>query len=379
MVTPSTVNLGERIRQARERADISQSGLADLISIDRTALNKIESGLRKVSALELADISAALDVTMSSFIEEPVSALVSHRSSGGMDTTDSKVDHLLANLAADVEFVDSLVPQKLAISQYASALGALPYPAQSLTSAHDAEDLAARFRRLVGLSSSDPAKDLASLCERVGLMTFAIDLGVDSADAGTILLQQGGVSLINSHNKIGRRRLALAHELGHYLVADEYSVDWRIADKSDATEGLLDRFARALLLPETAVKSYWEERVSEHSIRESAVLTASEFRVDMATLAKRLRELEVINASEAGSVRAVTTTQADILDFGLNVPIDLETNTLPVLFKKGVIHLIRERKISRERALVLLRGTFQPHDLPVPPRRREDELWKFVS
>jgi Zn-dependent peptidase ImmA (M78 family) len=33
------------------------------------------------------------------------------------------------------------------------------------------------------------------------------------------------VSLINGHNKIGRAAAALAHELGHYLIADDYTID----------------------------------------------------------------------------------------------------------------------------------------------------------
>ena len=62
-------------------------------------------------------------------------------------------------------------------------------------------------------------------------------------------MREGGVCLVNSHNKVGRRRLALAHELGHYLLQDEYTVDWRVTDGGVGLESRLDRFARALLLP----------------------------------------------------------------------------------------------------------------------------------
>ncbi len=41
---------------------------------------------------------------------EPAPALVSHRSAQGLDTTESAVDHLLAELLADVEFLHDLHP-----------------------------------------------------------------------------------------------------------------------------------------------------------------------------------------------------------------------------------------------------------------------------
>jgi transcriptional regulator with XRE-family HTH domain len=63
--------LGERIRDARRRADMSQEDLGRAIGLERTIVNKIEGGIRKVTALELSDIAAAIGVRMSTFFEEP--------------------------------------------------------------------------------------------------------------------------------------------------------------------------------------------------------------------------------------------------------------------------------------------------------------------
>ncbi len=74
------------------------------------------------------------------------------------------------------------------------------------------------------------------------------DLGPESADAASIMLVDGGVALVNGCLHVGRRRLAVVHELAHYLFADEYTVDWKIAeDAADTWEARLDRFARAML------------------------------------------------------------------------------------------------------------------------------------
>lgn len=365
--------LGVRLREARERTGLSQGELGALVNLDRTAVNKIESGVRKVTALELSEIAAALGVRMSSFFAEPIPALVSHRSSQGLDTADSKIDMLLASIATDVEFLQELTPAQLALPDGEGA----PLPRPDTLS--DADNLAVTARTMLGLDGAEPVNDLVDRAASIGLLAFSVNLGVDTADAGTILLRQGGVSLVNSHNKVGRRRLALAHELGHYLVADEYTVDWRVTDQQGGDiETRLDRFARSVLLPEAGVQAAWAQHESRE-VREAAVLLASEFRVDMATLARRLDELGMVDRDGAALVRGVTTTRADIVEFGLYVPADLESTSLPVPYQKAVLRAFRDERISRERALELLHDTFAEDDLPVLRVRREDEIWKFVS
>ncbi|NUR96945.1 MAG: ImmA/IrrE family metallo-endopeptidase [Kribbellaceae bacterium] len=364
--------LGARVREARELAGLTQGELAGRINLDRTAVNKVEAGIRKVTALELSDIAAALGVRMASFFSEPIPALVSHRSAQGLDTADSKIDRLLAQIASDVEFVHALGTSELGLPD---RIEPLPSP---LTMA-EAEDLAAQARKMLGLDTKAPVTELANRVSVLGLLAFSIDLGVDTADAGTIMLGQGAVSLVNSHNKVGRRRLALAHELGHFLVADEYTIDWRVSDlHSSDVECRLDRFARALLLPEAGLRTAWS-RQTARSPREIAVVLASEFRVDMATLARRLDELGMVDSAGAAAVRGIRTTRTDIVEFGLNVPTELEGLTLPLSFQKAVLHAFRQERVSRERALELLYNTFDDADLPALRERREDELWNFVS
>lgn len=370
--------LGVRVREARERAGLKQGELAGMVNLDRTAVNKIEGGIRKVTALELSEIARALGVRMSTFFAEPIPALVSHRSANGLEVVDSNIDRLIADLATDVELLQSLAPAELGLAGLDERIADVPLPRPETMT--EAETLASTARRFFGVEDDGPLRDLVELVSAVGLLPFAVDLGPDTADAGTILLRQGGVSLINSHNKVGRRRLALAHELGHYLIADDYTIDWRVADQHGGDiEARLDRFARALLLPERGVREAWTRLIETYELREVAVQIGSEYRVDMATLARRLQELGIIDSDQAATVRAVTTTQADIVDYGLLVPSDLEGHSLAVPYQRAVLRAFRDERISRERALELLRGTFEDEDLPSRRMRREDELWNFVS
>ncbi len=372
--------LGERIRDTRKRAGMSQEDLGRAVGLERTVVNKIEGGTRKVTALELSDMAAALDVRMSTFFDDPVPALVSHRSSQGLDTAESQIDTLLAKLAGEVEFVATMAAGELALdaSDSVTQMGITPP-----TTGPEAEDLAAEARALLGLSANEPIHHLSEKVAEIGLLAFSRDIGKDTADAGTILLRHGGVSFINSHMKIGRRRFALAHELGHYLIADDYTIDWRVAAHSDLAvpiESRLDRFARALLLPKDEITRKWQENVALREEREASILLASEFRVDMATLATRLNELNLASSGTIASVRRFRTTQTDIVEMNLNVPLEeLDGTTVPKNFARAVVKLVREERISRERAFELLQGTFNETDLPQPRLRRPDEIWKFVS
>lgn len=372
--------LGERIREARKRADLSQEDLGRMVDLDRTAVNKIEGGFRRVTALELSDIATATGVRMSTFFEEPLPAIVSHRSSQGLDTADSQIDALLSKLAGEVEFVRSLGAGPLDLL----ASGAVPDGGVAqLSSNEEAEALASKARTLMGLAEDAPIESVTEGVAQLGLLAFSRDIGKDTADAGTILLRRGGVSLINSHMKVGRRRLALAHELGHYLVADDYTVDWRMVDQRDQSvprEALFDRFARALLLPAVAVGREWREWSARSGERSAAIRLASEFRVDMATLATRLRELGLADAEAAKSVRTCHTTKSDIVEMNLHVPLEeLQGTTVPQPFAAAVLQLVKAERISRERALDLLQGTFDESELPRPRERRSDEIWNFVS
>lgn len=372
--------LGGRVREARKRADMSQDDLGRAIGLDRTAINKIEGGIRKVTALELSDISAAVGVRMSTFFEESVPALVAHRSSGGLDTAESQIDGLLATFANEVEFVYALGVDELGLDAADAVQQAdITRPATNT----EAEALAARARDLMGLSPQEPIRRLSDSVARVGLLAFSRDVGKDTADAGTILLRRGGVSLVNSHMKVGRRRFALAHELGHYLIADAYTVDWRVADHPDHAvpmESRLDRFARSLLLPEAAVTRQWRDGVERYGERGAAIALASEFRVDMATLATRLRELTLASGETVAAVRDYRTTRADFVEMDLYVPLEeLTGTTVPRPFARAVLRLVRDARISRERALDLLQSTFDEMDLPPVRKRRPDEIWAFVS
>lgn len=361
-------DLGQRVAEARSTRGLTQAQLAAAAGVDRSALAKIETGLRRVSAVELVAIARELRRRVEWFVEPGPPSIVSYRTSRP-ELAPQAIDDKLEQIVRDVEFVVGYVPE-LVDNQ--------PEPRTVPRTVTDAERLAVEARSLLGLSSDQPAVDLDRLVQRVGLLAFAVPLG-DGADAGTVLLLTGGVSVVNGDQKVGRRRLALAHEFGHYLVADPYTTDWRVAADGGGAEGRLDRFARSLLLPEADLRERWSRWTASESLRDACVLAGSHYRVDMATLARRLTELRLITSSRDSKVREVRTKKADIVERDLLVPHEMELVTLPLPYQRAVLDLYRREIVTADRALGLLLGTFDDESLPDLPEMPESGIWDVTS
>lgn len=370
MTIVDSETIGRRIAEARARARLTQAELAGATGLDRTALAKIETGARRITALELAGIAEHTGESFESFVTEPPTAVVSYRL-GSASSTLSSIDRLLENTARNVELVQSLGHLQVAN----------PATFEQAQDLAEATALATQARSLLKLDPTGPISDLVGPISTIGLFAFSADLGPDSPDAATTLLTDGGVSVINSDRAVGRRRLALAHELGHYLVADAYTVDWRVGAWANVQQGekVIDAFARALLLPENSLKLRWTELTTHDSVRQAAVRIASEYRVDMSTLAARLSETNIADEDSVHIVRATSTKRVDIIEYDLAVAHDLEGTTLPRSYEKAILALFRSERISAARAVDLLLDTIDEASLPTLPPVNEGEIWKFTS
>ncbi|MBB6118439.1 helix-turn-helix domain-containing protein [Nocardiopsis algeriensis] len=367
-------HLGLRVAEARQRAGLTQSELARSVGLDRSSLAKIETGARRVTALELAQVAEALDERIEWFVEEAPPAIVSHRNVTDPGEPSPRIDREVELRARAVEFVSRHDPM---LRKALDRLPVFSVPADK----EEAEQLAHEARMLLGAEAEGPLKELGARVVRAGLVPFVADLGTESADAASVLLEAGAVAVVNGGLRVGRRRLSLAHELGHVLMADEYTVDWRIdgASTPDLREQLIDRFARALLLPESSFRDAWDRWLADKGARAAAVMAASCFRVDMSTLARRLLELEMVEGTQAAQVRTTRTTRADIVEHDLVVSDELGSGWLPRDYEAAVLRLFRSERVSGARALELLFGTWDAADLPELPQRNASAIWDFVS
>ncbi len=68
--------LGERLKEAREYLDLSQDEVAKKMSLPRSAVSLIESGQRKVDAIELQKLAELYQRTVSYFTGEVIAAAI---------------------------------------------------------------------------------------------------------------------------------------------------------------------------------------------------------------------------------------------------------------------------------------------------------------
>ena len=370
----SIKELGARIAEARQRAGLTQQRCADKAGLDRSSLSKIETGMRRTAVLELERLAEALNMRMEWFLEDAPPAILSRRNASDPGEPSPKIDLAVERVAREVEFLRTLDGEPDLRS---------PSTLEMPTTEKEIEDCARKARELLGYTPDEPAIGLDTRAAEIGLLAFTLPLGVGTADGASVLLTSGGVAVINGSRHFARRRLTLAHELGHYLFADEYSVDWQVAnEQADGREARIDRFARTLLLPIEALRETLSAPLEDETLRSVAVTTASQFQVGMTTLAQRLRETGLATSDQATRVRSFRTSKADIVDFSLVVPPtteELTTPELPRLYEKAVLNAYRKDMISAVRATDLLFNTWDEADLPDPPLLPEDAIWSFVS
>ena len=359
--------LGVRVAAARRDVGLTQEECASRVGIARSALAKIETGIRGVSATELVRLAQALQMRVEWFFEDAPQAVLSRRNAAEPGARSPSVDRFTERIAREVEFLQRLGEIELTASP------AMEFP----ETPEQAEEAAAEARRRLGYDHEEPATALGAHAAELGLLAFSWELGTSGSDGASVLLERGGIAVVNGSFQTGRRRLTLAHELGHYVFGDEYSTDWRVAEAPAAKrEGYIDRFARALLLPAAASRSRWS---GGDDTRVDAVRLASEYRVDMTTLARRLDELKIASPQELAVVRATRTRRSDIVELGLLVADELSPPQLPDAYVKAVLNLYRREEVSAARALDLLLDIWQEDDLPDLPPLPVDAVWSFVS
>ena len=62
--------IGNRIRQLRQEKHFSQEAFADLCELDRTYISSIEKGKRNVSIVNLEKIANALNIKISTLLND---------------------------------------------------------------------------------------------------------------------------------------------------------------------------------------------------------------------------------------------------------------------------------------------------------------------
>ncbi len=360
-VVVTQADLGRRIADARVEVGVTQADLAAIIGLERTALVRIESGERKVSATELVAIAGALDRPVDWFFAESPVAVVSRRRDPAVGGFSRALDHALEVAARDVAFLEDrrLLPS-----------GERPPARRAPESFENAEDLACTIRAEVGRPEG-PLLDLQSVTESLGLLGFSLALGPDSGDAAYVVVGNLGVAVINGTADPGRRRFSLAHELGHHLAGDAYEPSPRLG--ASDTERMFNAFAAYLLMPRSSVLSIWDE-FSAHSPRLAAIAVAVRFSVSWTAACNQLRNLGLIDSRERERLVGNDLRRGELFEFGVRFAVELDPPSVPPAYARAVVGGYRRGQLTAARTVELLHHSVGEVDLPEPDAMSLDEL-----
>lgn len=357
------VVLGRRLYEARDLAGMTQESVARAVGLDRTAIVLLEKGERNLKVPELVEIAQVLGRPLSYFVEPPVPAAVSRRSAPHTAHDSTR--------ALDVA-IDQFASDMRGLLELGLAAPVSRDEGTRVPRTHDeAESTAADFRTKASLDSG-PIAELGRACESFGLYTFAAHFGESGPDGGCVEVDADkgsvGVAVINGDAASGRRRMTLAHELGHWLFGDAYDTQ-----ASPDSEQMINSFAIHFLAPRAGVTKVWTEH-NDRSIRDGALAVGVAFRLSWSAAISQLRNSGLISHEERGRLGTNEPRWGDYLRLGLTWNDELAYPYLSPGFIAACLTGYTSSKLTEARVLELLRGLLSADDLPAVDSSSMDAL-----
>jgi Zn-dependent peptidase ImmA (M78 family) len=288
----SQVELGERLRSARETANQTQDVAARAAGIARTTLVAIEKGQRAAKLKELQDLCKSYGVSVNSLLRrESVHVDLVPRFRRFCETGETGVGQA-------AKMLNDLVKAEVELENILGIRKTYNYPAEKNILPGDvrqqAEQDALSLRNWLGLGEG-PIHDLYALLElQLGIRVYTRKL--DAKVSGLFAYDDavGACMLINAGHRRDRRNQTGSHELGHFIATRRRPEIYQdeMYDNS-REERYANAFARAFLTPTRAVMEKFKEVTigSTHLTRRHIILLANFFGVSRQAMVMRLEEL----------------------------------------------------------------------------------------
>ena len=346
--------IGERLRRTRLIAGMSQAELGKPAGLDRTMIAKIEAGTRRISALELTQLSAALGVPIGHLLE-PLPEVVSRRGSA----VDEDFDSVVAQESGRLEIVlatwlsDLRQLIELGVLRPRSLL-ASKRPGDSAASARE---IALWAREALGCQLN-PIGSMVELCERAGQFVLVAEVPGEGA---SVIDGDIAAVVVSLSGDPGRRRATVAHELGHLVLGDEYSNDLGVYASRPDRENVIDAFAAEFLLPSPVLVGLGASGIS----RGQLVEVAARYRVSWSLALRQAVHAGVLDPESQRAMARIRPTRSEFLDaLGWSPQPDLESVRVPPGYAHAVLEALRMAAVTPSRAVELLHGQAGLADLP---------------
>ena len=289
------VDVGARLRGAREAAGLTQTDVATNLRVARTTLVAMEQGRRRVRTNELQHLARLYGTSVNALLRrEAVHVDLVHRFRRLWTASDESLERA-ACLMNDLVRAEVELENLLGITRtrnYPPARPLLPGDVR-----RQAENDAIELRQWLGLALR-PVRDVMSLLE--------LDLGVrlyvrplDSQVSGLFAYDDnvGACILLNANHPSARQAQTAVHELGH-LTSRRQTPNVCHSDRQNNSreERYANAFGRAFLTPARTVTVKFEDIIAGASrfSRRHVILLAHAFGVSREAMVKRLEELGLV-------------------------------------------------------------------------------------
>jgi Zn-dependent peptidase ImmA (M78 family)/DNA-binding XRE family transcriptional regulator len=291
----SPVEAGERLRVAREGANVTQATAATTIGVARTTIVAIEQGERRVRLDEVQKLAKLYGTSVNALLRrEAVHVDLAPRFRklpGNHDGAADAAAGLLASLAkAEVELENLLGVER--VRNYPPERPILKGDVRA-----QAENDAAELRQRLGLGNA-PIADFVTLLEiEMGVRVYVRRF--DGRISGLFAYDDalGACMLLNANHRRERRTQSAGHETGHFIsTRRQPEILHDPETENSREERYANAFARALLTPSRGVMQKFQEVTagSDRLTRRHVIVLAHFYGVAREAMVRRLEELSLV-------------------------------------------------------------------------------------
>ena len=288
------IEVGRRLRIARETARMTQAYAAARIDVARTTLVAMEKGQRAVRTAELLQLAKLYETSVNALLRcESVYVDLVPRFRKLPACKEEAVDEA-------VRVLETLVQAEVELEDLLGVVRPRNYPAQRPLMPGDvwtqAENDATELRHKLGLGLA-PVHDVMSLLELdLGIRVYVRRLHPRLSGLFAYDEQVGACMLLNANHPCERRAYTAAHELGHFVASRQApEVLYRDGRENSREERYANAFARAFLTPARTVMQRFRDvaQGASHLTRRHVILLAHTFGVSREAMVRRLEELSL--------------------------------------------------------------------------------------
>jgi len=235
------IDLGTVLETARRARGLTQAELAELTDTTQPSIQRYENNLREPDSQVLLRIADALGVTPS-FLQHASRPQGAMAVEAHMRRRSTAPAALWRRLEAELNMTRWHIARLYEEISLAATLSVPQFDPEEYLPESAARMVRTQWRLPMG-----PVRNLTSWMESAGILVLEYDFGSPKVDGLSQWAGDHPIIVLNAQVPTDRKRLTLAHELGHIVLHADYA--------GDDMEDQANAFAAEFLMPADVIKS----------------------------------------------------------------------------------------------------------------------------